>query len=130
MAAINDTSNASFYVCSGTLSGNYTIGSGGDYATFNAALSNMMNCGISGPVTFNVMSGTYNERLSIPSIMGASATNTITFQSQSGLYGDVILRDSAISSATNYVVKLNGGDYFRFKNMTLQARRNILRKCL
>ncbi|HNW88657.1 MAG TPA: CARDB domain-containing protein [Bacteroidales bacterium] len=115
----NDTLTASFHACTSVLSGVYTIGpSGADFPTFASALAAMQNCGISGPVTFNVQSGTYTERLSVPEIAGTSATNTITFQSLTGINTDVTLRFPT-DATYNYVVKLDGADHFRFKNMTL-----------
>jgi len=118
---MNDTINSSFYACSSILNGTYTIGaSGADFPTFAAALTAMQNCGISGPVVFNVQSGTYTEQLSFPEIGGASATNTITFQSLTGVNTDVTLQ-FATTTANNYVVKLNAADHFRFKNMTLKS---------
>jgi len=42
----------------------------------------MNTCGISGPVVFEVGSGTYYETLIINPIMGASSTNTVTFKGQ------------------------------------------------
>ncbi len=117
----NDTIIASFYACTTILNGPYTIGpSGADFPTFAAALAAMQNCGISGPVTFNVQSGIYTEQLSIPEIPGTSATNTITFQSLSGVNTDVVLQ-FVTNTTLNYVVQLNGADHFRFKNMTLQS---------
>ena len=117
----NDTVSISFYACSSILNGTYTIGtSGANYPSFSAALSAMQNCGISGPVIFNVQSGTYTEQLSIPEINGVSATNTITFQSLTGNNNNVILQ-FATTSSNNYVVKLDGADYIRFKNMTLRS---------
>ncbi len=117
----NDTASMNFYACSNILSGNYTIGSGGDFANFTAALTALGNCGISGPVVFNVASGTYTEQLNMPVISGISATNTVTFQSASGNYADVIVQYAATSAANNFVVKLNGSSRLIFKNMTLQA---------
>lgn len=117
---MNDTTTASFYACSSILNGTYTIGpSAADFPTFAAALSAMQNCGISGPVVFNVQSGTYTEQLSFPEIGGASATNTITFQSLTGVNTDVTLQ-FATTTANNYVLQLNAADHFRFKNMTLK----------
>jgi len=117
----NDTASISFYACSSLLNGTYTIGaSGADFPSFNAALNSLQNCGISGPVTFNVQSGTYNEQLIFPEINGASATNTITFQSLTGVNTDVVLQDTT-DATTNYVVLLDGADHFRFRNMTLQS---------
>ncbi|HNX07572.1 MAG TPA: hypothetical protein PKL96_08315, partial [Bacteroidales bacterium] len=116
----NDTASISFYACSSILNGIYTIGPTGDFATFTDALTAMSTCGIGGPVTFNVQSGMYNEQLLFPEITGASATNTITFQSLTGVNTDVVLQDTT-NTTTNYVIKLDGADHFRFKNMTLQS---------
>ncbi|MDP6860853.1 MAG: LamG domain-containing protein, partial [Candidatus Marinimicrobia bacterium] len=76
------------------LSGTYSIGQGADYATFSAAASALSSYGISGPVTFNVLNGTYDGDFSLNSISGTSEANTVTFQSFSGNAGDVILTDS------------------------------------
>ncbi len=120
--AANDTLSTYFYSCTGFLSGTYTIGSGGDFPTFSSALNSMVNCGISGPVVFNVLPGTYQEQLLIPEIPGASGTNTIVFQSASGDYHDVVLQYAASSANDNYTVFLNGADHITFKNITLAAR--------
>ena len=98
------------------LSGTYNIGEGADYATFPAAASALNSYGISGPVTFNVLNGTYNGDFSLNSITGTSEANTITFQSYSGNAGDVILTDSYYYAS--YVALFNGADYVTFKNMT------------
>ncbi|MCF6239838.1 MAG: hypothetical protein L3J74_00670, partial [Bacteroidales bacterium] len=103
--------------------GYYTIGSTGDYANFTAAINDLNTLGVGGPVIFNVQSGTYNEQIIINEVAGASETNTITFQSESGDSTDVILSYAA-NSTNNYTVKLNGADFIRFKNMTLQATDN------
>ncbi|HOY30416.1 MAG TPA: CARDB domain-containing protein [Bacteroidales bacterium] len=117
----NDTLSGSFYACSSLLNGPYTIGSGGDFPTFTSALNSLLNCGVSGPVIFNVLSGTYNEQMNIPEITGVNSTNTVTFQSATGNYSDVILQYSATGTANNYVINLNGTDFFTFKNMTIRA---------
>ena len=118
----NDTASISFYACNEILNGIYTIGpSGANFPSFAAALTALQNCGISGPVTFNVQSGIYNEQISFPEISGASATNTITFQSLTGNNNDVTVQ-YVTTTANNYIVKLNGADNFRFKNMTLKAK--------
>ncbi|HOY30414.1 MAG TPA: CARDB domain-containing protein [Bacteroidales bacterium] len=117
----NDTVSLSFYACASSLSGPYTIGpSGADFPNFSTALITMQNCHVSGPVIFNVQPGTYTEQLNFPEIAGASDTNTITFQSSTGVNTDVTLRYATTSSG-NYVVKLDGADHFRFKNMTLRS---------
>ena len=88
------------------LSGTKTIGSGGDYSTFTAAVNALTSQGVSGAVTFNVLTGTYTEQITIGQISGASGTNTITFQSQTGVAANVTLQFTPTSS-NNYVVWLN-----------------------
>ena len=65
-----------------SLNGTYTIGgSTPHYTTVAAAVTALNTAGVCGPVTFNVdsASGPYNAGLSFGNIIGASATNTITF---------------------------------------------------
>ncbi len=96
------------------------IGSGGDYSNLNSAVNDLVNAGVSGPVVFDIISGTYTEQLSIPEIAGTSTINSITFQSQSGNASDVIIQFQPTSS-DNYVINLNGTDNLRLKNLTLQS---------
>ncbi|MFB6317172.1 right-handed parallel beta-helix repeat-containing protein [Saccharicrinis sp. FJH54] len=106
---------------SAQLSGTYTIGSGGDYSTFSAAVSALTNDGVSSAVTFEVLTGNYSEQVVIPAISGASASNTITFQAQSGNAGDVILSYTATGSGDNYVVRMDASSYITVNNLTLSA---------
>ncbi|MFN3999033.1 CARDB domain-containing protein [Algoriphagus sp.] len=102
------------------LSGTYTIGATGDYANFNAAVSALSTNGVSGSVVFNVQTGTYTEQVVLNAINGASSTNTITFQSQSGNPADVELRFNSGSGAI-YTVNLAGASHLRFKNLKLTS---------
>lgn len=102
------------------LQGTYTIGgTSPDYATFSAAVSDLNNMGILGPVTFMVRNGTYEEHFELFSVTGVSPTDTILFQSESGDSTKVILTFNAVSSPEDYLVKLTGADYITFKRMTL-----------
>ena len=103
------------------LAGAYTIGSGGNYATFTAAVNDLLLKGVSAAVTFNVISDTYLEHFSLTPVPGASSTNTITFTSQSGIASDVIVYYAAAGASDNYVVLLYGADYVRIQNLTLAA---------
>ncbi len=98
--------------------GSYTIGSGGNYSSFSAAIT-AMSSGISGPVIFNIKDGTYTENLTIAPIIGASSTNTITFQSQNNDSTKVTLTSSG--SAT---VKINGASYITFRKLTVKTTNN------
>ena len=102
------------------MSGNYTIGgSSPDYSTFSAAVSDLNNFGICGPVTFNVAAGTYNEQITLGEIGGASATNTITFDGGTGNAASRIIQYSA--GQYRGVVEMNGSDYVRFRNLTVNS---------
>ncbi len=103
------------------LSGTYTIGTSGNYSDFSSAVAALSAYGVCGPVTFNVASGTYTEQLTINAIIGASAVNTITFQSATGNNTDVIIQNTASSTSDNWTVKLDGASYVTFKNMTVKA---------
>ncbi|MCK5453943.1 MAG: hypothetical protein KAJ16_06255, partial [Calditrichia bacterium] len=103
------------------LSGTYTIGSGGNYATFTAAVTDLNSLGVNGAVTFDVLAGTYTEQFEMVSVSGASSSNTITFQSQTGMAADVIVQFTASSAGNNYIVRLNGADFITFQNMTFTA---------
>jgi len=117
----NDTAYSTVYVCN-PLSGTYTIGgTSPDFADFTSAVNQIQNCGVSGPVVFNVASGTYTEQVTIGAIPGASATNTITFQSATGDSTAVILQFGATLSAANWTLRLDGADYITFKKMTIAA---------
>ncbi|MDQ3190742.1 MAG: hypothetical protein M3Q58_04035, partial [Bacteroidota bacterium] len=80
LVSMSDTTNTLFITTLPNLAGGtYTIGATGDYPDFTSAV-NAMNCGIAGPVIFNVASGIYNEQIEIGEIIGTSATNTVTFK--------------------------------------------------
>jgi len=104
------------------LNGVYTIGgTTPDYATFTDAVADLTSLGISGNVTFDVRSGTYAEKVSIPAIAGTSSIHTITFQSEVGDSSAVILVDTASTSSTNnYTLQLTDADYVTIKKMTIQ----------
>ena len=103
-------------ICTG-ISGTYTIGTNGDFQTFGAAVAAMQNCGISGPVTFNILPGTYNGRVVIPDISGMSSTNTVTFDGQD--VTKVSLSYAGVSSSDRATVVLNGCSYVTFRRMKI-----------
>ena len=85
------------------LSGNYTIGgTSPDFITISYAVNELQTNGVSGPVTFNLRSGTHEENGGTERVLyieqqisGASDTNTVTFQpdvSTGGNVDNVILK--------------------------------------
>ncbi len=101
------------------LKGSYTIdpkGSGiTNYTSFTNAVKALDSQGISGSVVFNVADGLYKEAITIDSIVGASSTNTITFQSKSLDSSKVTILD------TTLVFTLNNAIYFNFRYLTISG---------
>jgi len=108
-------------VCTGLKTGVYTIGgTSPSFATFTDAAASLA-CGITGPVTFNVRPGTYNERFTINNPKNTSATNLIVFKSETGNAADVIINSNGVSSpTTRNIIRLNRSSYVQIKNMTLK----------
>lgn len=101
------------------LSGTYTIGgTTPDYADLAAAVTDLNSSGVSGPVVFNMRNGTYTGQVAILNITGASATNTITIQSESGDNTAVIVDFTPISTS-NYIIRLENASYVTIKDITV-----------
>lgn len=98
-------------------SGTFVIdGTGsGDYKTFAAAISSL-SCGIAGPIKFTVKPGTYSERLTIGEILGASSTNTVTFE---GTDRDKVIIKYTGTSSDPAVILLDDADYITLKNLSI-----------
>ncbi len=129
----------------GYLSGTFTINKNlptgsGNYQTFTDAL-NAVQCGINGPVVFNVVpgSGPYSEHFTIPQITGTSAINTLTFNGN----GET-LRYSSTDINNKAAIILNGADHIILDSinidiststyswgivLTNQADSNVIRNC-
>lgn len=102
------------------LNGNYTIGGNNpNFTTINAAVQQLDSVGVSGPVTFWIRNGTYPEVLFIDSVIGASATNTITFRSESGDSSAVIINGTT-NSVIDKTLWLYYAKYIRFHQITFR----------
>jgi len=116
------TDTTAFVEVVAPLDGNYVINpqGNGDYLSFTDAVNDLIIRGISGPVTFNVDSGTYNEQIIIPTISGTSSINTITFQSSTNYY-NVILTHTPTNSSDNFTIMLQNTAYINFYNLTISS---------
>lgn len=90
------------------LNGTYTLGSAGDYASFTEAATALETEGISGPVTFNVQPGTYQERVEINNVPGSSCEVSIVFAGETGSPGRVTLQAPDASAFTVKVDRVAG----------------------
>ncbi|MEA3447191.1 MAG: right-handed parallel beta-helix repeat-containing protein [Bacteroidota bacterium] len=102
------------------LSGTYTTGSGEDFDDFTATISALENYGVSGAVVFEIVSGTYNEQITISDVPGNSSANTITFQSQSGNAGDVTLTSASDYTVGSSTLELASSKNTLWQNMTME----------
>ncbi|MBB4080308.1 hypothetical protein GGR28_002938, partial [Lewinella aquimaris] len=76
-------------------------------------------------MVFVVATGDYNEQVTLEAVTGASATNTITFESASGVSTDVNVYFAATSSSNNYVIRLSDAAHYRLRNITVTATGTI-----
>jgi hypothetical protein len=110
----NDTVSTRF--C-GAISGTFTVGgAGADFASLGAAVE-ALDCGINGPIVFNINPGTYNENIVLSEVVGSSATNTITFDGGSAATTIISFNPS---STDQPVIYINGGDYYTLTNLTIE----------
>lgn len=101
--------------------GHYSIGTGGLYANFSAAVDTLMNAGVDGNVIFDVANGTYNEQIVLGPIDGVSPTSTVTFRGDDSNPSNVTLRFATVQQ-DNYVLKVDGSDFVSFKGIKFSSR--------
>ncbi|MCX6232871.1 MAG: right-handed parallel beta-helix repeat-containing protein [Bacteroidetes bacterium] len=116
----NDTMTYNVFACA-NMSGTFTVGTtSSNFPTLNDVYTALNNCGISGPVTFKLASGTYLQQLVFPLFNNVSAVNTITFESATGNPNDVIFQYSSTAAADNYVLRFDASNYIKVRNMTFK----------
>jgi hypothetical protein len=107
-----------FTPCRQIAAGTYTIGGpigSVDFASMEEATS-ALQCGITGPVVFNLNAGSYPGYYRLIQIPGASDTNTVTFNGAgSGL--TIFTGNSSLKPTFEF----HGTKYVTFQNMTIQG---------
>src|SRR5690606_11128809 len=78
-------------------------------------------CGVSGPVTFNVLtgSGPYNEQAVINKIFGVSAINTVTFN------GNGETMTSTTTTSDRSLILLDGADYVTIEDFNFVTQSDL-----
>lgn len=104
------------------LSGSYDIGGGfNDFPNLVSAVSALTGAGMSGPVTFNVYSGTYDGQVIIPNtISGLSSENPLVFQAAPG-QTPVCINSTGTTLATGSVFRLTGADYVTIRGFEITS---------
>lgn len=110
----NDTLVGDFF---SPLSGNYTIGGAtANFINFTSAVNALKGSGVSGPVTFTVNPGTYNEEVILNgTIIGLNNTNFVQFI---GVDKNTVIVSANKGSGPVVSVVLN--NYITFRNMTIR----------
>ncbi|MCB0768564.1 MAG: right-handed parallel beta-helix repeat-containing protein, partial [Flavobacteriales bacterium] len=106
------------------LAGTYVIGTSAaaDFPTFSATVARLTECGISGPVVFQVEPGTYTEAITFPPVSGTSLTDDITYRGVVGDSTQVVLNYPATATANpiDHVLVFDGVDHVTFRDMTIE----------
>lgn len=105
-----------------SISGAYTINPSGsgtnNYTSFSAAAAALNNYGVCGPVYFTVSPGTYNEKITLTNVSGASSTNTITFDGVDSTTRTITYNHTS-ALPDNAVINLIGTSYVTIKNLKI-----------
>ncbi|WP_379965017.1 T9SS type A sorting domain-containing protein [Epilithonimonas sp. UC225_85] len=104
--ANDSTTSAAFQT---SLSGTYTVGTGGNFTNLTAAATYINNNNICGPTVLSLTSAYSSSGETFPiainAISGLSATNTLTIKPATGATPTIS------GSSTSSIIKLNGADY-------------------
>ncbi|MDX5326997.1 MAG: right-handed parallel beta-helix repeat-containing protein [Bacteroidota bacterium] len=104
--------------CIGSLNGLYTIGGPtgpSNFTTLDSAMKVLTDCGVNGPVIFQLDSSNFTYTLNIKKIKGTSASNTVTFRGYS------MDKTKIIATYLFPAARIDGADHIIFKNLTLSA---------
>lgn len=102
------------------LCGTYTIGGfNPDFKTFTDAGLVLNNSGIGCPVVFKVRDGIYDEQVRLFNIPGATAVNTVTFESESGDSTKVELHYKQSNPTSDFTLKFSGANHVVFRKMSI-----------
>lgn len=104
------------------LAGTYLIDPTGgppNFTSLQAAVNAAVAAGVAGPVSFQILPGTYTESVTVPPIPGTSATNTVTFQPLVGAgtvrligsTGDTFALSGVSTSVRNHWLVFDGLDF-------------------
>jgi pectin methylesterase-like acyl-CoA thioesterase len=101
------------------LSGNYTLGSGGDFSSFAEAIDALMAYGAVDSVTIGVLPGTYQEQVTLPVLPYLSNNNRVIFKSSTGDSLDVTLTYTPQTGDELHTLRFAGSEYVEFHQMTI-----------
>jgi hypothetical protein len=115
------------YTASGAapLAGIYTIGSGGNYSSFGAAVSDLTLRGVSDSVIFKVKPGTYTEHFVLYSPPGSSSSKSVTFVSENGDPSTTTLTYAAANPDSNYLIGMRRASNIRIRKLSFTPNNSV-----
>lgn len=102
-------------IVSNGLSGTYTIAAAGNYTTVGSAVADLVSQGVCGPVIFDV-TGSFSESVTIGTIAGVSAINTVTFRSANSNPASAVIQQAGSA----YTIDLATTSFIIFENITIR----------
>ena len=119
----NDTATTSISGCSSLFQGTFTMGKGGQFKDFDDFMTTVGSCGLGGPVTLKILSGSYDCLHMDKAIKGTSYKNTITITSAAGNADSVIIYNSMGQDAT--VTFGDGLNHVILEKVTVKGYNNM-----
>ena len=114
----DDTVHATTYTCAGRMAGSFTIGgTSPDFNTPAEAIKMINLCGVSGPVTLKLRSGSYDAIKISGTVPGASRTNTITVIPDQGA-------KVVIDKSSGTALSIQNSGHWHFSNITFGNTKN------
>ena len=108
----DDTVHVSTYTCAGQMAGTYTVGgNNADFSTPAEAIRMLNLCGVTGPVTLKLRSGSYGAVSISGAVPGASATNCITVIPDSNA-------KAVIDAGEGTAMSIHNSAHWHFRNIT------------
>jgi hypothetical protein len=101
------------------MTGLYIVGnSPSDFTSINAAITDLNTRGVCGPVTISIKEadGPYEEKVSIATIPGVNATNTLTIKGN-----NAVLKSLITVTGDRGVLTLNGADYVTIDSLNVEV---------
>jgi len=114
-----------FFLFAATLksqySGNYFVSDTSFFKTFSQVADSLISQGVDGMLTFQVLPGVYEERITLENISGTGQSSQVIFKSHFGDSTQVILTDSCHVDS-NFVIRMGAGcSYFNFEGITIKS---------
>jgi hypothetical protein len=112
----DDTANVIFYGCAATMSGPYTVGTGGAFASINDFLAVLKDCTPAGNIILLLQTGIYAENWDLTNISNFMGNHTLTITSSAAHADSVVIKP-----ASGVGIVLSNSNDLMIKNITVDV---------